>query len=357
MITAFQDLEFHHPVWLSTIPLSLIVVWIWLLLDTSSLQRLNALLPFRHRDSFLHPGAARLHEASSRRAQPSVSLARLWWGVLLSIVVGCFHAALAHPYRLGERLPDPPQYRDVVFMVDASVTTLLRDYVVDNTRVDRLTMLKTVLSHFVQQLHGNRIGITVFSEQAYTLVPLTADYALLQAQLQRLQWSLTGRTTDISKAILHSVWAHRDAPLGTSQDKPVLILISDVNRPRRNIDPRAAASYAAQSGFTLHVIAIGAASADAEEDDAYTLIYEPANFELLQAIAQEGGGQFIWAQDTASMRDAVAAIQRSAVRTVEVEPRYISLPLYQWPLGIGLLVLTLMQILMIIRRPRRHVDA
>lgn len=357
MIEAFQDIEFHHPLWLSALPLSLIVLWTWLLLGTSSLQRLTALLPLHYRESFLHPGAAQLRDALRQRVQPRVSVGRLWWGALLTVVVSCFHAALAHPYRLGERLPDPPQYRDVVFMVDASITTLLRDYVVDNARVDRLTMLKSVLSHFVQQLHGNRIGITVFSERAYTLVPLTADYALLQAQLQRLQWSLTGRTTDVSKAILHSVWSYRDSSAESASDKPVLVLISDANRPRRDIDPRAAASYAAAAGFTLHVIAIGAASSEAEEDDAYTLIYEPANFELLQAIAQKGGGQFVWAQDTASMRAAIAAIQRSSVRAVEVEPRYVPLPLYQWPLGTGLLALTLAQVLMINHRPRRHVDS
>ncbi|KPK55340.1 MAG: hypothetical protein AMS22_04750 [Thiotrichales bacterium SG8_50] len=357
MIAAIEEIEFLHPLWLSTAPVSLGILWLWLLLGSSSLQRLFALLPFQGRDSFLHPGAARLRQAAGQRPRQGVPSERLWWGALLSVVLGCFHLALAHPYRLGERLPDPPQYRDVVFMVDASVTTLLRDYVVDDARVDRLTMLKSVLSHFVEQLHGNRIGITVFSERAYTLVPLTADYALLQLQLRRLQWSLTGRTTDVSKAILHSVRSHQNGSAPITEDKPMLVLISDVNRPRRAIDPRAAAAYAAQAGFTLHVIAIGAGSSEGEEKDAYTLIYEPANFELLQQIATAGGGQFIWAQDTASVRAAISAIQRGSLRAAQVQPRFISQPLYQWPLGTGLLVLSITQILVIARRPARHADS
>jgi Ca-activated chloride channel family protein len=194
-----------------------------------------------------------------------------------------------------------------------------------------MTMLKSVMRHLIDHLQGNRIGIVTFAEQAYTLVPLTADYNVLRTQVQRLKpATLTGRTSNLGQALLYTV--HSLKQQETEDNKPVLVLVSDVNRPDRRIDPRAVAEYLAGKGFRLYVIGIGGASYAAGDKQHGGLIYHPSNFALLETVAERGNGQFYWAKNTASLKAAVQSIQSAEQHTIESEPRYIPIPLYHWPL-------------------------
>ena len=68
--------------------------------------------------------------------------------MLFRSVVASIAISLTEPVRIGERLPDPPQERDIVFIVDTSISMILRDYVLDGKRIDRMTLLKGVLDRF-----------------------------------------------------------------------------------------------------------------------------------------------------------------------------------------------------------------
>jgi len=155
--------------------------------------------------------------------------------------------------------------------------------------------------------------------------------------------SLTGRTSRVSEALLYS-----GASLLGTRDRqgrlPLLVLISDVQRPYRDIDPRLVAEHLHRQGYTLHTIAMGAASAEARERDSQGLIYQPVNFPLLKAMAERGGGRFFWARDADSLERAILEIQKSEKREVDAAPRYIRLELYQWPLAAALAWLLLMQL-------------
>jgi len=223
-------------------------------------------------------------------------------------------------------------------MVDTSISMALRDYLVAGKRVDRMTMLKSVLTHFIEQLKGDRIGLIAFSEQAYTLAPLTADSKLLRNMVRRLQPAvLTGRTSNLGAAMLYTLQQLQKSNTPDSLHKPVLVLITDVNRSSRDIDPRAVAGYLHKQGYTLQTIGIGASSFKAQEDRPTGLIYQPANFALLESIAKRGGGKFYWADNVDSLRSAIQAIQSTGRSQVKVEPRFIKISLYQWPLLLGLL--------------------
>jgi Ca-activated chloride channel family protein len=210
-------------------------------------------------------------------------------------------------------------------------------------------MLKNVLTHFIDHLQGNRIQLIAYSEDAYTLVPLTNDYALLKFQLQRLQpASLTGRTSDLSTALLYALQTQQNVAGQTG--KPVFVMLTDASRPARHIDPRVAAELVAQQGIRLHTIAIGAGSYAAEDIENVTLIYHPASFQLLEDIARTGQGQFFWAKDASTLRDALQAIQNAEKRQTVATPVYITHPLYYWPLAAALLWLLLHYVLVLVRK-------
>jgi len=255
------------------------------------------------------------------------------------------HLALSQPYYPGRQLPTPPEYRDTIFMVDTSISMVLRDYLVGEKRVDRMTMMKSVLGLFIDQLNGNRIGLIAYSEEAYTLAPLTSDYPLLKSMMRRLEPAvLTGRTSNPGKAMLYAMQKIDADSEQDTEHKPVLVLVTDVNRPDRTLDPRVIAEHISNRGYRLHVIGIGAASYDAKESKYSGLIFHPANIKLLKSIADKGRGQFYWADNARNLQDAMKAIQSAEKRKVDVTPQYIKLPLYHWPILASLIWIITLQL-------------
>lgn len=345
-----SQIHFTQPLWLYALPVCLLilaaVLWRW----PGSLAAPSSLLLQLTRRAYRHPQFAEL--LTLQRIEQSRQAMRHWLTRFLgyTVLLSLFLITLAQPFRTGKRLPEPEQHRDIVFIVDTSLDMILRDYVVAGQRIERMTMLKGVLKQFIQALHGNRIGLIVFSEQPYYYVPLTSDYALLQFQLQRLQPAvLTGRTSDISRALLYSLQQVTGDDQHNSGTGPELVLISDANRTARHIDPRAAANFIAQHHLRLHTIAIGAGSYAAEDKQHQSLIYHPTSFYLLQGIARAGHGEFFWAKDRHSLEQALRVINRAEMRKTRVEPQYLRHPLYMWPLLLAVVWLTLWQSLAFIR--------
>jgi len=343
MIEFLHSIHFQHPGWLWAWSLSLL--GIGLLLRSQRLVSLAQLPEWAGARRYRHPRLSILRRLYGQQVAKQVARGawRRWSHYALLLL--CIHAALAQPYRLGQQLPAPPEYRDTLFVIDTSISMVLRDYLVAGNRTDRMTILKSVLTHFIEQLNGNRIGLIAFSEQPYTLAPITADYTLLKSLVRRLEPAvLTGRTTDVSKALLYTLQQLQQSENVDPQQKPALVLITDVNRTYRDLDPRAIAAYLLTQGYRLHTVGIGASSHEAQERDSMGLIYQPANFALLESIAESGGGRFYWADNVNSLQAAIQAIQSAERRQVKAEPRYVRLPLYQWPLLAGLTWILMLQL-------------
>jgi Ca-activated chloride channel family protein len=322
------------------------MLWRW----PGSMASLSSLVLNLARRAYRHPQYAQLRKLQQTELAQHATRDGLARFASYAVLLSLLFISLSQPYRMGKRLPLPEQHRDIVFVVDTSLNMILRDYVVAGQRVERMSMLKSVLQQFIQALHGNRIGIIAFSEQPYYVVPLTNDYALLQFQLQRLQAAvLTGRTSDISRALLYTLNQIDANPQADDGPKPVVVLISDANRTARHIDPRAAAQYLAQRDIHVHSIAIGAGSYAGADTQHQSLIYHPASFDLLESIAKAGKGQFFWARDLDSLQQALHAINAAELRQTKAQPQFIQHPLYMWPLALALLWLSLWQGLSLLR--------
>jgi len=251
-----QSIHFMHSEWLwAWIPSMLVVT---LLIRCQCLGTVSRIPPVSGSKVYRHPRYRllhRLHVRKTKQHKTATSLSR--WTVYI-LLLACFHLSLAHPYKLGRELPRPPEYRDTLFIVDTSISMMLRDYLIGGERVDRMTILKSVLTTFIDGLQGNRIGLIIFSEQPYTLVPLTADYALLKSRVRRLEPAvLTGNTSNLGRALIYTLQKLKDSDAWYAAQKPALILITDVNRSARDLDPAAVANYLHEQGFRLHTIGIG----------------------------------------------------------------------------------------------------
>lgn len=343
MTEAFNNIELTQPFWLWILPT--------LLLATLLFRRLGKLaspanLATGNTDSqqqWLHPLISLLPKHASIHKTPW--LQNVMIGLLMSMLI----ISLTEPVRIGERLPDPPRERDIVFIVDTSISMTLRDYVLNGERVDRMTLLKGVLDRFIRQLPGERIGIIVFGDAAYTLVPLTRDQSLLRNMLPRIQATMAGRFNNIGEAIALAVKQTQQQQEG--QRHRVLVMLTDADKPTGSISPDTAAELAKDAGLPLYTIAIGAATAAAEEQRVTGLIYEPVDMALLKSIAERTGARSYQAGDARALEQAINDIAKHETNQRVIAPRYYREPLYRWPLSFAVvLLLALMLSSMLSRR-------
>jgi len=331
-----SDIYIKEPNWLFLIPVGTVLLFYF----RSTLNSATDWLKTLSRHQYRHPGIELLQ--SSQHDQTIKNRKNLLRPFHYILLLCLFSLSLSQPYLIGKQLPEPPEHRDIVFLVDTSISMVLKDYIVDGKRTERMTVLKNVLGHFIDRLKGNRIKIIAFSEQAYTFVPFTTDYALLNFQIQRLDpASLTGRSSDLSHGLLYALQSYKQANL-SQNTKPVFVMLTDAHRPVRKIDPRVAAELIAEHDIRVHTIAIGASSYQAEDKEDVTLVYHPTSFLLLEEIAKLGKGQFFWAKDANSLSQALISINNAEKRKVQTQPEFITKPLYYWPLLIAMIWLFLL---------------
>lgn len=321
------NIHWLYPSWLWLLPALVVAAW---------LGRRASAAETADGSRFVHPMLAMITGLSRAGIIGRPNLYRAWrW-----LIPACFIAALAQPVHLGAALPQPPQHRDIVLIVDTSVSMMLRDYVANGKRIERMTLLKGVLGRFVAGLHGDRIGVVVYADHPYTLVPLTSDQHLVQAMLSRIRTGMAGRTNAMGDAVALAVKQAGKDP----QRRRILILFSDGARPIGDIAPLNAAALAAQEHLKLYTVAIGAGTSGAAEQTSAGLLYDPADRARLQAMAQRTGGRMFWAGDTAALSSAIARIAAAEREPAPTSARHQREPLYQWPLALGLLLLLAAQL-------------
>lgn len=264
--------------------------------------------------------------------------------VMLWLVIGLLVLAMAEPVKVGSRVPESPAQRDITFIVDTSVSMLLRDYVIDGERIDRMSFLKSFLDQFVQGLEGDRISIIVFGESAYTFIPLTDDQYLIRRMLSRIETTMAGRFNALGEAISLAVRQSED----NSARKRVLVLLTDADKSTDSISPLAAAELANNAGLPLYTIAIGAENYSAAEDAVSDLVYHPADTRLLEKLASITSAKSYLAGDDRALRRAVDDINQREAYSREIPPRYYRLPLYPYPLISALLLLIIYQLMHIL---------
>lgn len=329
-----ESISFSQPVWLY---IFLIFVIIFLLTKKIKFSNLLQQLTFKY--TYHHPYYPLLthivNQKKSKKQRAGISVNKIAYLILL----GLLFMSLAEPYQRGQKIPDLPINRDIAFLVDNEVSMVLKDYFIDKERVERLTMVKSVLMNFANKLAGNRISLITFSEEAHTLLPFTTDTELVKTMIPRITATLTGRTSNPQKALIYTLNYLHNTRLNTNISSPSIVLITGVLRPPRDIDPIVIAKHIKQKGYKLYVIAIGSSTYEDSDVNNSTLIYHPASFERLKSIAEAANGEFYRAENTASLTGVIQKILVSKKSKIKSEVEYTQIPLFQWPLGLFLILL------------------
>lgn len=157
--------------------------------------------------------------------------------------------ALARPQRTTEKVEQWTEGIDIVLTIDISESMQLMDF-----EPNRLVAAKEVAKEFIEGRFQDRIGLVIFSGEAYSLAPLTTDYKLLFSMIDEIDFGkIQARGTAIGSALAVSINRMRDSE---SKSK-VIILLSDGDNNAGNIDPATAAKLADAFGITVYTIGIG----------------------------------------------------------------------------------------------------
>ena len=117
---------------------------------------------------------------------------------------------------------------DIAMLLDISGSMLAEDL-----KPNRVGEAKKVIDNFIEGRTSDRIGLVIFSREAFTQCPLTIDYSVLRNLLSEVKPGMIEDGTAIGNAIANGVNRLKDSD---SKSK-IIILLTDGMNNAGEIDP------------------------------------------------------------------------------------------------------------------------
>ncbi len=213
---------------------------------------------------------------------------------------------------------------DIMLAVDVSGSMLAEDFTVNGARASRLEAVKSVVRQFVDGRPNDRIGLVLFAARPYTQCPLTFDHGWLLKNLERAKVGMIEDGTAVGSALATAV--SRLEP-STAKSK-IVVLLTDGQSNAGKVSPTTAAQAAATLGYRVYTIGAGTRGlAPYPATDMFgNRIYQPMQVDIdedtLTKIAEETGGKYFRATDTASLEKIYEEIDQLEKSPAEA-PRFL----------------------------------
>lgn len=287
-------------------------------------------------------------------ARSSRSRIGAWAWLLPILAAGLMIVGLARPQRQDSRVEVTANGIDIVLGLDVSGSMQALDFKTEGRRLNRIAIVKSVVSKFIEERPNDRIGLVAFAGAPYLVSPLTLDHDWLLQNLERVDVGSVDDGTAIGSAIASAVNHLRET---TAKSKVVVLLTDGVNNTGK-IAPIAAAEAAQALGVRVYTIGVGVreqAPIPVKDERGNTHIIMAkvdVDEKTLQIVAGLTGGKFYRATDTDSLRkiyEQINGLEKSAQTVQKFE--HVQ-ELYSWVLmpALGLLGLSLLLQLTLLRR-------
>jgi Ca-activated chloride channel homolog len=235
---------------------------------------------------------------------------------LLTLTVSLILVALARPQETDEKVERWTEGIDIILCLDISESMQIEDF-----KPNRLEAAKEVARKFIEGRFQDRIGLVVFSGDAYALSPLSTDYALLKKFLLDVNFDMIqNRGTAIGSALGVATNRMRESE---SKSK-VVILLSDGENTAGSIDPITAAELAFAYGCKIYAIGVGKEGKVPFGQDLFgrpRYVDNSMDETTLRKIAEIGEGQYFRATDNKALEEVFARINRYEKAEIK-ESRY-----------------------------------
>ena len=272
------------------------------------------------------------------------AVGRLMMFLRLFTVALCI-VALAGPRFANDRTETQASGVDIMLALDLSWSMMALDMGGPNERVSRFDIASSVLEQFIQKRPGDRMGLVVFSAVPYLASPLTLNHDWLIENLHRLH---VGLIRDLGTAIGDAAAdaAKRLKNIKDSKSR-IIILLTDGDNNKGEIDPVPAAQLAAALGQKVYTIGIGIEQPcqwplfdpgtgklklDPHGNVINTITLQPANYDVLGKMAALSKAKFYRATNRRELASIYDDIDRLEKTEVKLRRFTTYRPLFQWPL-------------------------
>jgi len=245
-----------------------------------------------------------------------ISWLRFIPALFFSLALVLIFVALARPQSTNEQVDQWSEGIDIMLTIDISESMQIEDF-----RPNRLKAAKDVATDFVTGRFQDRIGLVVFSGDAYSRAPLTTDYELLNTYIEDIDFDLIqSRGTAIGSALAVSTNRLRESDAKSK----VVILLSDGDNTAGNIDPITAAKLAYAHDIRIYTIAIGKEGKVPYGKDFFgrpRYVENTLDETTLREIAKIGQGKFYRVSNKRALAEVFSEIDRLEKAEIK-ETRY-----------------------------------
>ncbi|TAK35563.1 MAG: VWA domain-containing protein [Saprospiraceae bacterium] len=232
-------------------------------------------------------------------------------GAFLTFVV-----ALARPQLTLKEEVVNAEGIDIFLVLDLSSSMLAQDF-----KPDRLEVSKRVAAEFVDKRPYDRIGLAVFSGEAFTQCPLTTDHRVVKEFLDGLSCGILEDGTAIGMGLATAINRIKDSD---AKSKVVILLTDGVNNAGY-VKPLTAAGIAKEFEVKVYTIGVGTEgealtpiSRSSDGRYVYGLARVEIDEDLLTQIANLTGGKYFRATNENSLKSIYGEIDRLEKTKIEV---------------------------------------
>lgn len=228
--------------------------------------------------------------------------------------------ALARPQRADTKVRKNVEGIDIMLVMDVSDSMMIEDM-----KPNRIVACKEMMKDFVRKRTNDRIGLVMFSGEAYTRVPLTLDHKVLLDSIEAIKIT---RNIKMGTAIGVALATGAGRLKESTAKSRVMVFLTDGENNSGTIDPETALDIAKGYGIRIYTIGAGVdgdAQLPIETVDAfgrkvkrYQPIHSTVNDELLGKMATDTGGKYYRATDNGSLKKVFTDIDRLERSKIDV---------------------------------------
>ena len=206
---------------------------------------------------------------------------------------------------------------DIVMAIDLSSSMLAKDL-----RPNRMEALKEVASNFVDARPNDRIGVVVYTSEAYTKIPVTSDKAIVKEAIKDIKYnSALQDGTGIGMGLTTAVNRLKDSK---AKSKVIILLTDGVNNAGF-IEPETASEIAKEYGIKVYTIGLGSngmaefpyAYAPNGKGFLYKMMPVEIDEQLMKTIAKNTGGKYFRANSNSKLESIYKEINK--LETTEIQ--------------------------------------
>jgi Ca-activated chloride channel family protein len=308
--------------------------WLWLIIFVAGLFLYNI---YRNEKIYLNVGekirSTVFKPVSTRKSFISYFLFR---NAIVFLII-----AMAQPAFGIKKVSGTIQSMELVICLDVSNSMNTRDI---DPKISRLGIAKRAINELINKLGGEKIGISIFANNAYTQLPLTLDYYAAKMYVNDIETNMiSAQGTNIKNALENAYSMFSE---NKKMSKAVILVTDGENHDE---DPSSILKKYKEEEIQLAVLGVGTKKGGLipeypeEPERGYKrsatgmTVHSKLNPEFLNRIAKDGGGIAIVSEnafpDLRSLLKQITHMKRVKTDGMDFE---VKEQRYQIPLAISL---------------------